>query len=134
MMCSRLIISLLVLELTTSLSPIDGMPRMVLVPGENQPETEVGSHQLSKRQASCLFFFLTEPPSSLQCNPQNDNTLTLSCNFLVGNTRTRLALDIGWFFSSDGVVGELVQTSRFEARAIFSAFESVLVVSFTPSV
>ena len=110
--------------LAVSAVSADGMPQTALVPSD---EEEVGFHHLSKRQTSCRFFFLAEPPPSLQCNPQPNNILTLRCKFLVGNTAAR-TLDIGWFFSLDGIVGELVQISRFPV-GIFSAFENILVVS-----
>ncbi len=88
------------------------------------------THHLSKREV-CQVFYLNEPPSLLQCNRQADSILTLRCEFLVGNViRTApIPVTIGWFFSSDGVVGELVQTTQFMSRRRFSAFENVLVVS-----
>lgn len=132
-MCSSLIVPLLVLRLAASLSAADadGMPSMALVPHkQREEETEAGRHhRLAKRQSTCIYFFLFEPPGSLQCNPQVDNTLTLGCNFLVGRVSTSMSLRIGWFFSRDGVVGERQQVSQFQVLRPFVAFESVLVVS-----
>lgn len=109
----------------------DGLPSEAAVPSLQAVEVE--SHPISKRQSpsTCIYFFLSEPPSSLQCNPQENNTLTLGCNFLAGRISSRMALTSGWFFSLDGVVGDLVQVSRFQTNAQFSAFENVLVVSAT---
>ena len=93
------------------------------------------SHRLAKRQtATCPgVYFLEEPPSTLQCNPQPMGTLTVNCTFLngiidPGLTQTPI-ITIGWFFSSDGVIGNLVQSSAFQVRASLTAFRSVLVVS-----
>lgn len=132
-MCNSLIASLLVLTLVASFSAADaeGMPSLAVVPHRHQgeEETELGHHRLTKRQSACIYFFQSEPPGSLQCNPQVDSTLTLSCNFLVGDVRARKSISIGWFFSPDGVVGERQQFSQFQVRRRFVAFESVLVVS-----
>ncbi len=92
------------------------------------PEQPAQAHQLSKRQSpSCLFFFWEEPPRSLQCLSQRD-TLSLTCTLLVGQITRRLTLDIGWFFSLDGIEGQLVQASRFDVTNTFIAYRNVLEV------
>lgn len=127
-MFKALILFLLVFR--QSVTALD-LPSKLSVPDTNKQTMakEIETHQLSKRQSSCLYFFLDEPPQSLQCNPQPNRILTLRCKFLVGSITRRLPLNIGWFFSADRIVGELVQVSPFEARASFTAFENVLVVS-----
>lgn len=92
---------------------------------EHLPDGYSQAHHLSKRESPCIYFFLLEPPSSLQCNPQVENTLILTCKFL---TSVVAPLRIGWFFSLDGRVGELIQDTRFEAEITFSAFTNKLVV------
>lgn len=94
-----------------------------------ETDTSLHHHHLWKRQSSCPgVFFLEEPPTSLQCNPQPGGTLTLNCKFLVGSLNSPVPLSIGWFFSPDQRVGQLIQVSRFQANVSFSAFENVLEV------
>ena len=131
---SMLFLSLLVMLLETSSSALDldavadsdcYLPSLLSVPLDEPAEHH---HHLSKRQSiPCLFFFLVEPPRSTQCVPLQ-NRLPLTCTFLVGNIRTRQTLDIGWFFSLDGDVADLVQVSRFQATNTLIAFQNSLVV------
>lgn len=95
---------------------------------EGDSHEEVHNHHLAKRQTQqCQVFYLQEPPSSLQCNPEPSKTLTLRCQFFA-NIITQIPLDIGWYFSLNGVDAELVQVSRFVWQTQLTAFENVLVV------
>ena len=117
------------LMLIESVSLLDAyeMENKGLVPIERANEF----HHLSERQSqsTCQFFFyLNQPPSSLQCLPQVNQTLNLTCKFLLGQFSTRVVpLTIAWFFSQDGVVGECVTFFQFAATSL-AAFESILVV------
>lgn len=103
------------------------------VPGGERKGEVLGAppkHHLSKREVTCPFFLVDEPPRSLLCNPLPSNTLSLSCQFLVGDVFfLQLPLSMGWFYSADGITGELVHVAEFTAVGPFSSFESVLVVS-----
>lgn len=122
---TTLIVSLLLLGVSTA---DNKLPREIAVPKNNPEAGESETHHLAKRQTTCPFFFLREPPTSLQCNPEQDRTLTLTCKFLVGDNQNRIPLGFGWFFSLDGSTADLVQVSQFESNQSFSAFENVLVV------
>ena len=112
-----------------------GLPDAVAAGGSDLPnwlsvrdQDLQAHHHLSKRQSlQCPFFFLEEPPRSIQCVlPQR--LLPLNCSFLVGQIRNRVVVDVSWFFSLDGILGRLVQTARFETIAPFVAFMNTLVV------
>ena len=78
------------------------------------PSSALQAHHLFKRQSTCPFFFLDEPPSTIQCLPQPNRTLSLNCRFL--SVPSRQNVIIGWFFSLDGIVASLVQVNQFDAR------------------
>ena len=95
------------------------------------PILEEEGKLLVKRDTDCNIFFLLEPPTSLQCNPQASQTLTLRCSTFVSETLLFFFLktqDIGWYFSSNGEEGVLLQASRFISRNSSTAFEDELVV------
>lgn len=102
---------------------------------EGGSHKEVHSDHLAKRQTQCVVFYLREPPTSLQCNPQSFKTLTLCCQFLLNIVvNSPLQLEIGWYFSLNGVDAELVQASRFVVQTSLSAFKNKLVVRTLNSV
>lgn len=119
-----LCLALLALRLSLGLTVLN----QVALPSSKEylPDGHSQDHYLSKRQSSrCIYFFLLEPPTSLQCNPQVDNTLILTSTFL---TSVTAPLRIGWFFSLNGIEAELIQSTRFVPEITFSAFTSKLVV------
>lgn len=131
-MYREVLLCLVVCSLATGLpeAPEDALPETRLVPGHSSD-----AHHLEKRQSRVCpgVYFLAEPPTSLQCNPDPMRTLRLNCTFLSGVLQpgiNQVPLFIAWFFSSDGQAGRLVQVSQFVARVDLSSFESVLVVSF----
>lgn len=97
---------------------------------EDVSNEEVHSHLVVKRQTQCYVFYLQEPPTSLQCNPQRLKTLTLRCQLFPLNRGRTAQLDIGWFFSVNGKEAELIQVSRFVGRTPYTAFQNVIVVRY----
>lgn len=101
--------------------------------GRNKPMEDTKALHVTKRQSSsiCLLFYLDEPPDFLKCNPQNNSMLRLRCKFLVGDgspDNPPIPFSMGWFFSSDGRVADLVNANPFTISPL-TAYESVLVVS-----
>ena len=83
--------------------------------------------RLNKRESSCTVIYLIEPPTSLVCNPPPLQSINLTCQLYVPANLVNSQVAIGWYFSSDGIAADLIQSSQFNGNTN-AAYESGLVV------